>query len=99
MSHVKLTGDIGWRHNDDKGLLSRLYPGLEVPLFQPELIPLLLDPARVVGFGHFFLYVRSLRHDYLFLVFGIVLEPHPLVPPRYLSFPTLPPSYHPRLSP
>ncbi|MBA7671014.1 hypothetical protein ES703_79163 [subsurface metagenome] len=55
MPNVKLTGNIGWGHNDDKWLLIRVYPGFKVALLQPEPVPLLLHLPRLIGFGHFIL--------------------------------------------
>ena len=53
MAEVQLAGDIGRRHDDDEGLLLRVYFGREIALLHPELVPLLLDLARLIGLGHF----------------------------------------------
>ncbi|MBA7706882.1 hypothetical protein ES703_115741 [subsurface metagenome] len=65
MPDVKLTGNIGRRHDDDKGLLFQVYPGFEVALLQPELIPLSLNPHRLIGFGHVKLSFWCFCHAYL----------------------------------
>ena len=49
-------------HLYNKGLLFGVYPGGKIALFQPELIPLLLNLAWLVGFGHF---IWCFCHDYL----------------------------------
>jgi hypothetical protein len=68
MPNVKLTGNIGRRHYDDEGFLIGVYLRLEITLLQPELIPLLLYLAWLIGLGHFLFTIWGFCHEYLFLV-------------------------------
>ena len=53
MSHVELSGDVGWGNNDGVGLLLRVYLSVEIALFLPVMIDTVLEFLRGVGLCKF----------------------------------------------
>jgi hypothetical protein len=53
---VEFTGNIGGRHDNDKGPPLVVYLRSKVALLKPAIIPLVFYPAWLIGtryFGHF----------------------------------------------
>jgi hypothetical protein len=49
---MEFTSDVRRGHDNDEGLSVGVYFRSKEALFEPEIIPLLLYPAWLVGFGY-----------------------------------------------
>src|SRR4029077_10809613 len=56
VAHVEHASNVGRRNDDGVGRLRRAWIGDKTLLLEPEVIPLLLDRLRFVGFG-------NIRHE------------------------------------